>query len=168
MCEIGGPLHMKQTPPLLQNVTGNPGLCVSVGVFVYECLISGHHLNFSIYIMQSKGINYRTLAILHVSKQTWWNMTDDKWGVCCIVTFSESKQAMTRPFSTWQLREGWANLHSASDLEQVPLWNSRHTSRVSHLVSRPMVMLTAIRDARKTLNSSGRWTEKLSDECKGD
>lgn len=51
---------------------------------------------------------------------------------------------MTRPFSTWQLREGWANLHSASDREQVPLWNSRHTSRVSHLVSRPMVMLTAI------------------------
>lgn len=62
-----------------------------------------------------------------------------------IVTLRESKQAMTRPFSTWQLREGWANLHSASEREQVPLWNSRHTSRVSHLVSRPMVMLTAMR-----------------------
>lgn len=65
------------------------------------------------------------------------------------VTLSESKQAMTRPFSTWQLREGWANLHSASEREQVPLWNSRHTSRVSHLVSRPMVILTAIRNAHK-------------------
>lgn len=62
-----------------------------------------------------------------------------------IVTLRESKQAMTRPFSTWQLREGWANLHSASEREQVPLWNSRHTSRVNHLVSRPMVMLTAMR-----------------------
>jgi len=93
---------------------------------------------------------------MHVSPQTWYNMgwTDAEWNVCCIVTFSESKQAMTRPFSTWQLREGWANLHSASDLEQVPLWNSRHTSRVSHLVSRPMVMLTAIRDG-----GGDRWTE---------
>lgn len=76
-------------------------------------------------------------------------------------TLSESKQAMTRPFSTWQLREGWANLHSASEREQVPLWNSRHTSRVSHLVSRPMVMLTAIRDAHKhwaVVGAGGRKT----------
>lgn len=57
---------------------------------------------------------------------------------------SESKQAMTRPFSTWQVREGWANLHSLSEREQVPLWNSLQTSSVSHLVSRPMVTLTAM------------------------
>lgn len=73
---------------------------------------------------------------------------------------SESKQAMTLPFSTWQLREGCANLHSASDREQVPLWNSRHTSKVSHLVSRPMVMLTAIRDAhRRCAAVGGKRTE---------
>lgn len=58
--------------------------------------------------------------------------------------FSESKQAMTLPFSTWQLLDGCANLHSASDLEQVPLWNSRHTSSVSHFVSRTKETLTAI------------------------
>lgn len=78
--------------------------------------------------------------------------------VCCVVTFRESKQAMTRPFSTWQLREGWANLHSASEREQVPLWNSRHTSRVSHLVSRPMVILTAIRVAHQRQRDG--WAEK--------
>lgn len=85
---------------------------------------------------------------------------------------------MTRPFSTWQLREGWANLHSASDREQVPLWNSRHTSRVSHLVSRPMVMLTAIgavhkywageTDGRKTVCREQGWLivmqEKVPDK----
>lgn len=58
--------------------------------------------------------------------------------------FSESKQAMTRPFSTWQLLEGWANLHSVSGREQVPLWNSRHTSSVSHFVSRIWATLTAM------------------------
>ncbi len=63
---------------------------------------------------------------------------------CIRVTLSESKQAMTRPFSTWQVREGWANLHSVSEREQVPRWNSLHTSSVSHLVSRPMVTLTAM------------------------
>lgn len=97
------------------------------------------------------------LTIMHMPKQTWCNMAsvDVECKDCCIVTFSESKQAMTRPFSTWQLREGWANLHSASDLEHVPLWNSRHTSRVSHLVSLPIVMLTAIRDAHKHWTVAG-------------
>lgn len=51
------------------------------------------------------------------------------------LTFSESKQAITLPFSTWQLLGGWANLHSSSLREQFPLWNCRHTSRVSHFVS---------------------------------
>lgn len=61
-----------------------------------------------------------------------------------LLTFNESKQAMTRPFSTWQLFDGCANLHSVSGREHVPLWNSRHTSSVSHLVSRMGVTLTAI------------------------
>ena len=99
-------------------------------------------------------------------KQTSCNKAgNDVCNVCCIVTLSESKQAMTRPFSTWQLREGCANLHSTSDREQVPLWNSRHTSKVSHLVSRPMVMLTAIWEACKhwavwwgqMLGKNARW-----------
>lgn len=51
------------------------------------------------------------------------------------LTFSESKQAITLPFSTWQLLGGWANLHSSSLREQFPLWNCRHTSKVSHFVS---------------------------------
>lgn len=51
------------------------------------------------------------------------------------LTFKESKQAITLPFSTWQLLGGWANLHSSSLREQVPLWNCLHTSRVSHFVS---------------------------------
>lgn len=51
------------------------------------------------------------------------------------LTFSESKQAITLPFSTWQLFGGCANLHSSSLREQVPLWNWRHTSNVSHFVS---------------------------------
>lgn len=94
-------------------------------------------------------------------------MQDGKGGLYnarCIVTLRESKQAMTRPFSTWQLREGWANLHSASDREQVPLWNSRHTSRVSHLVSRPMVMLTAIRFTHKywAVVERGGWKNDLT------
>lgn len=37
------------------------------------------------------------------------------------LTFNESKQAITLPFSTWQLLGGWANLHSSSLREQVPL-----------------------------------------------
>lgn len=61
-----------------------------------------------------------------------------------ILTLSESKQAITLPFSTWQLLAGWANLHSLSGREHVPLWNSRQTSSVSHLVSRICVMFTAI------------------------
>lgn len=60
------------------------------------------------------------------------------------LTLSESKQAMTLPFSTWQLLAGWANLHSLSGREQVPLWNSRQTSSVSHFVSRIGVTFTAI------------------------
>lgn len=59
-------------------------------------------------------------------------------------TLSESKQAITRPFSTWQLLAGWANLHSASEREHVPLWNSRHTSSVSHFGSRICAMFIAI------------------------
>lgn len=35
-------------------------------------------------------------------------------------TFSESKQAITLPFSTWQLLGGCANLHSSSPREQFP------------------------------------------------
>jgi len=38
-----------------------------------------------------------------------------------VLTFNESKQAITLPFSTWQLLGGWANLHSSSLREQVPL-----------------------------------------------
>lgn len=73
--------------------------------------------------------------------------------VCCdekksavesVLTLRESKQAMTLPFSTWQLLAGWANLHSESGREHVPRWNSRHTSSVSHFVSRMGVTLTAI------------------------
>lgn len=37
------------------------------------------------------------------------------------LTFSESKQAITLPFSTWQLFGGCANLHSSSLREHVPL-----------------------------------------------
>lgn len=37
------------------------------------------------------------------------------------LTFKESKQAITLPFSTWQLLGGCANLHSSSEREQVPL-----------------------------------------------
>lgn len=51
------------------------------------------------------------------------------------LTLRESKQAMTLPFSTWQLLGGWANLHSSSEREQVPLWNCLQTSNVSHFVS---------------------------------
>ena len=51
------------------------------------------------------------------------------------LTFRESKQAITLPFSTWQLLGGWANLHSSSEREQVPLWNCLQTSNVSHFVS---------------------------------
>lgn len=51
------------------------------------------------------------------------------------LTFKESKQAITLPFSTWQLLGGCANLHSSSEREQVPLWNCLHTSNVSHFVS---------------------------------
>ncbi len=77
-----------------------------------------------------------------------WIKASDKcinvynWNACSNVkyevflTFSESKHAMTLPFSTWQLFAGCANLHSASEREHVPRWNSRHTSRVSHFVSR--------------------------------
>lgn len=65
------------------------------------------------------------------------------------LTLSESKQAMTRPLSTWQLLAGWANLHSWSEREQVPLWNSRHTSSVSHFVSRMCVMFIAISRRRQ-------------------
>lgn len=61
-----------------------------------------------------------------------------------ILTLSESKQAITLPFSTWQLLAGWANLHSLSGREHVPLWNSRQTSNVSHFVSRICVTFTAI------------------------
>lgn len=70
----------------------------------------------------------------------------DEWTsqVFVILTFSESKQAMTLPFSTWQLLAGWANLHSLSGREHVPLWNSRQTSSVSHFVSRIDVTFTAI------------------------
>lgn len=67
--------------------------------------------------------------------------------IMCIhmtLTFSESKQATTRPFSTWQTLGGWANLHSASAREQVPLWNSLQTSKVSHLVSRIRATLTGV------------------------
>lgn len=59
-------------------------------------------------------------------------------------TFSESKQAITLPFSTWQLLGGCANLHSSSPREQFPRWNCRQTSRVSHLVSRTAEMFNAI------------------------
>lgn len=111
--------------------------------------------------------------ILHRAKSHWLAWHEAQWmcgnkqavleqRVCSTVTLSESKQAMTRPFSTWQLREGCANLHSASDREQVPLWNSRHTSKVSHLVSRPMVMLTAIRDARRRCAAA---VGKLMENC---
>lgn len=111
--------------------------------------------------------------ILHRAKSHWLAWHEAQWmcgnkqavleqRVCSTVTLSESKQAMTRPFSTWQLREGCANLHSASDREQVPLWNSRHTSKVSHLVSRPMVMLTAIRDARRRCAAA---VGKLTENC---
>ena len=51
------------------------------------------------------------------------------------LTFRESKQAITLPFSTWQLLGGWANVHSSSEREQVPLWNCLQTSNVSHFVS---------------------------------
>lgn len=61
-----------------------------------------------------------------------------------ILTFNESKQAITLPLSTWQLLGGWANLHSSSLREQVPLWNCRHTSRVSHFVSRIDAMFRAM------------------------
>lgn len=64
--------------------------------------------------------------------------------VFVVLTLSESKQAMTLPFSTWQLLAGWENLHSLSGREQVPLWNSRQTSNVSHFVSRICVTFTAI------------------------
>lgn len=72
-----------------------------------------------------------------------------------VLTFRESKQAITRPFSTWQLRDGWANLHSASDREQVPLWNSRHTSNVSHFVSRTRETFTAIVKTKSDQASEG-------------
>lgn len=58
--------------------------------------------------------------------------------------FKESKQATTRPFSTWQSPGGWANLQSASAREQVPLWYSLQTSNVSHLVSRTRETLTVV------------------------
>lgn len=70
--------------------------------------------------------------------------------------FNESKQAITRPFSTWQLFDGCANLHSVSGREQVPLWNSLHTSSVSHFVSRIGVTLTAIFGPYGALKLSGR------------
>lgn len=37
-----------------------------------------------------------------------------------LLTFSESKQAITLPFSTWQLLGGCANLHSSLLREQFP------------------------------------------------
>lgn len=37
-----------------------------------------------------------------------------------VLTFSESKQAITLPFSTWQLLGGCANLHSSLLREQFP------------------------------------------------
>lgn len=61
-----------------------------------------------------------------------------------LLTFSESKHAMTLPFSTWQLLAGCANLHSTSEREHVPRWNSRHTSSVSHFVSRMWAIFIAI------------------------
>lgn len=73
-----------------------------------------------------------------------------KTGVKASLTLRESKQAITRPFSTWQLRDGWANLHSVSDREQVPLWNSRHTSKVSHFVSRTKETFIAILKRKST------------------
>lgn len=60
------------------------------------------------------------------------------------LTLSESKHAMTRPLSTWQLLAGCANLHSWSEREHVPLWNSLHTSSVSHFVSRMCAMFNAM------------------------
>ncbi|TNN80301.1 hypothetical protein EYF80_009325 [Liparis tanakae] len=47
------------------------------------------------------------------------------------------------------LLAGWANLHSLSGREHVPLWNSRQTSNVSHFVSRICVIFIAI------LNTAG-------------
>lgn len=64
--------------------------------------------------------------------------------VLTFLTFSESKQAITLPFSTWQLFGGWANLHSSSLREQFPRWNCRHTSRVSHFVSLTEEMFNAM------------------------
>lgn len=65
--------------------------------------------------------------------------------MCAIfLTFSESKQAITLPFSTWQLFVGWANLHSSSLREQFPRWNCRQTSRVSHFVSLTEEMFNAM------------------------
>lgn len=70
-----------------------------------------------------------------------------RWQIeLCLVylTFIESKQAITLPFSTWQLFDGWANLHSSSLREQFPRWNCRQTSRVSHFVSLTEEMFNAM------------------------
>lgn len=80
---------------------------------------------------------------------------------CCLwyvegLTFNESKQAITLPLSTWQLLGGWANLHSSSLREQVPLWNCRHTSSVSHFVSRIEAMFRAMSAAAAV---ELRWSE---------
>lgn len=49
-----------------------------------------------------------------------------------VVTFIESKQAVTRPLCTSTWGGGWANLHSVSLRVHLFRWNSRHTSSVSH------------------------------------
>ena len=52
----------------------------------------------------------------------------------------ESKQQVTRPFCTSTCGGGWANLHSMSERLHLFLWNSRHTSSVSHLESFTLAM----------------------------
>lgn len=81
-----------------------------------------------------------------LKKQTGQRSDERTSHVFVILTLSESKQAITLPFSTWQLLAGWANLHSLSGREHVPLWNSRQTSNVSHFVSLICVTFTAILD----------------------
>lgn len=101
----------------------------------------------------NKLINSQTTLVSSISskikiktpqKQKKQGSADWTSQVFVILTLRESKQAMTLPFSTWQLLAGWANLHSLSGREQVPLWNSRQTSSVSHFVSRIGVTFTAI------------------------
>ena len=106
---------------------------------------------FQIIKMQSKNIKKRRREKKNITIVGNDNQAGDKEfiginqfffsGFYSALTFRESKQAVTRPFSTVTEEPGWAYLHSESERLQVPRWNSRQASIISHWVSRYAIIV---------------------------